>query len=39
MAMTDTVIVIAGATGGIGAALADNLARRHAKLVLVGRSA
>jgi short-subunit dehydrogenase len=35
--MTDKVIVIAGASAGIGAALADNLARRHAKLVLVAR--
>ncbi|MFI5178620.1 MAG: SDR family NAD(P)-dependent oxidoreductase [Vicinamibacterales bacterium] len=35
--MTDKVIVIAGASAGIGAALADTLARRGARLVLVAR--
>ena len=35
--MNDKVIVIAGASGGIGAALADALARRNARLTLVGR--
>ena len=35
--MNDKVIVIAGSSAGIGAALADTLARRGAKLVLVAR--
>ncbi len=35
--MNDNVIVISGASAGIGAALADNLTKRHAKLVLVAR--
>jgi NADP-dependent 3-hydroxy acid dehydrogenase YdfG len=35
--MTDRVVVITGASGGIGAALAEVLAARHASLVLVGR--
>ncbi len=35
--MNDKVIVIAGASAGIGAALADTLARRGARLVLVAR--
>lgn len=35
--MTDTVIVVAGASAGIGASLADALARKGAKLVLVAR--
>ena len=35
--MTDKVIVIAGASAGIGAALADTLARKGAKIVLVAR--
>jgi short-subunit dehydrogenase len=35
--MNDKVIVIAGASAGIGASLADTLARRGARLVLVAR--
>ena len=35
--MNDKVIVIAGSSAGIGAALADTLARRGARLVLVAR--
>jgi short-subunit dehydrogenase len=35
--MNDKVIVIAGASAGIGAALADTLSQRGAKLVLVAR--
>lgn len=35
--MTDKVIVIAGASAGIGAALADTLGRKGAKLLLVAR--
>ena len=35
--MNDKVIVIAGSSAGIGAALADTLARQGAKLVLVAR--
>jgi NADP-dependent 3-hydroxy acid dehydrogenase YdfG len=36
-AMRDRVVVITGASGGIGAALADNLGKQGAKLVLVAR--
>ena len=35
--MSGTVIVLTGASGGIGAATAEALARRGARLVLVGR--
>ncbi len=35
--MTEKVVVITGASGGIGAALAEELAARGAKLVLVAR--
>ncbi|MEO8577748.1 MAG: SDR family NAD(P)-dependent oxidoreductase, partial [Gemmatimonadales bacterium] len=37
--MLDKVVVITGASGGIGAALAETLARRGASLALVARRA
>lgn len=36
--MEDKVVIITGASSGIGLALAENFARQHAKLVLAARS-
>lgn len=38
MSFTDKVVVITGASSGIGAATAEYLAKQNAKLVLVGRN-
>jgi short-subunit dehydrogenase len=35
--MKDKIVVITGASGGIGAATAEEVARRGAKVVLVAR--
>lgn len=39
MRITGSTVLLTGVTGGIGAALADELAARGAKLILTGRRA